>query len=149
MSSHHRPASLGGRADVRPNPFPIYGRVTGTNGSIGAFHFVSGNQQALTGDKGVIRNTCYHTKIYSIDKPITLTLGTGLQDGQLKRITCVHKGTAEANITVTCPTLLGDYTQIVFSKAGDQIDLLWNGSSWSVLYSINFMEPLSNTPVVS
>lgn len=139
---------LGGKT-APYNPYQVFPRINGTNGTIGVFQFATGNQESIGEDGANINTVCYHTKVYSIDKPINLNLGAGVQDGQLKRITMVHKGTEGADVTVTCPTLFGNTTKVLFSNVGDQLELVWSGYSWSVLSTMNFMDPSSQTPWVS
>ena len=141
--------TLGGGKTAPYNPYQVFPRINGSNGTIGAFFFATGNQESIGDDGGDINTSCFHTKIYSIDAPVHLNLGSGLQDGQLKRITLVHKGTENGNVTVTCPTLFGNTTQVLFSNVGDVLELVWNGYSWSVMYTLNMLDPTSQTPWVS
>lgn len=125
-----------------------YSRLPGRNSTIAPFFNLSGNQQSITGQNAVISVVSYHTKVYSIDQPLTMQLPPGLQDGQLKCITFVHKGAANADITVDCPNLAESFTQVKFTKPGDQIILMWNGNNWIVNYTMNLTDVSSNTPQV-
>lgn len=129
------------------SPFSLYTRVAGRYNTIAPFIVMTGYQESLTGN-GDISLECYHTKLYTTDSPITLYLGNGVQDGQLKTLTMVFKGNEEANATVECPSLSGTSTQLVFSNIGDKIELLWNGGSWLVLSTMNTTDPTLQTPVV-
>jgi hypothetical protein len=75
-------------------------------------------------------------------------LSHGLQDGQLKKLSLSFKGLDQSSVTVTCPTLMSYYTQIVFSEVGDQILLMWNGGSWVVLETLNVCDPTIQSPLV-
>lgn len=125
-----------------------FNRVLGNRGTIAPFLKDYGMQQVLTGEGATISTETYHTKLYSKSIPIRMTLGQGQQGGQLKMMTFVHKGHSDATVTVECPSLSGDGTSIVFSKPGDQMQLMWNSFNWVPIYSLNMHDLLSNTPEV-
>ena len=131
------------------NPWQAYDRIIGSHGTMGAFYPANSLQESIGEDGADISVTCYHTKVYAIDNPVVLRLADGQQTGQLKKITLVHKGTDASNVTVSCPTLTGNFFEILFSNVGDQLELIWNGYSWSVLTTLNFMDPFLQTPWVS
>lgn len=128
------------------NPYQIFARVLGSNSTLSPFVNGGGNQQSITGDNAIIRNDCYHNKIYSTDGPLTMTLPNGIQEGQTKKITFVHKGSSDANITISCPSLKGTFTQISFEEAGDQIELLWYLRKWNVLSTLNILNLIAPSP---
>ena len=81
-------------------------------------------QQALT-DTGAANVTSYYTALTTtVASPVTLASGT--QIGQLKKIALVVDGGSDATLTLT------GYTSIVFNDAGDYVVMLWNGSAWFV-----------------
>ncbi len=130
-------------------PIGYFYRLTGRANTVGAFVTNNGLQESVTGEGSILSNSSYHSKIYSLDDPITMKLSAGLpQDGTLKRITFVHKGTPRSNITIKCPTLNGSNTQIIFNDVGDCCELMWNGSSWTILSTLNFSNPASRYPMV-
>lgn len=123
-------------------------RVQGRYQSLAQFIIPSGNQESLTGDGETISNECYHTKIYSVDGSIQLNLRNGLQDGQMKLITLVHKGSENQSVTVSIPSLQGACSTIIFSNIGDQAQLMWTGGSWVTLVTLNPSNPELMTPLV-
>lgn len=130
--------------------YATFAMVSGSNGqTIAPFHPTSGVQQSVTGNNATINVQCYHTKVYTTDGPLTMSMPMGTQAGQLKKITFVHKGTHQATVTVLCSTLQGDSTEIQFTEAGDQIELMWTGNhAWAVLSTLNLLNPASNSPMV-
>lgn len=121
--------------------FSQFSRITGRYNTLGLFVPMSGVQQRVTGDGEAIDMTTFHSKIYTTQDPITLTLSNGLQDGQLKKITFVFKGSENATVTVECPALMDEYSEIVFTDVGDQITLIWTGGNWAVLETTNTTDP--------
>ena len=105
-----------------------------------------GLQESLTGNQA-ISSSCYHTRVYSTDEPCQMTLGRGLQKGQMKKISFVHKGSDEANVNINCPNLK-NATRIVMSKKGDQIELVWLGGVWAVLCTLNYENFMALSPRV-
>jgi hypothetical protein len=121
--------------------FSSFSRVTGRYNTLGMFVPMSGVQQRVTGNDQTIDVNCYHSKMYTTQDPVTLSLGNGIQDGQLKKMTFVFKGTENANIVVECPSLFETYSEIVFSEVGDFAVLLWTGGNWVVLETGNTTDP--------
>lgn len=130
-------------------PFHVFPRVLGSNDTMAGFMSRVGLQQSLTGDDGTINLNVYHTKIYSTNKKLTLKMGTGRQEGQTKLITFTFKGNENATIEVNCPSLIAEYSRIVFENVGDQAQLTWIGSAWVPLVTLNVSNPSLNTPVIS
>ena len=107
----------------------------------------TGLQEVLTGDQ-LISSSCHHTKVYSTERTCNMTLGRGVQKGQLKKITFIHKGLDGAVVNINCTNMKHGNTRIVMSKKGDQIELVWLGGVWAVLSTLNYENMTSNTPVV-
>ena len=124
-------------------------RVQGRNNMLGAFYTSTGQQESITGDQSYLSVELYHSKIYTIDSSITLKLSNGIQDGQLKCVTFVHQGVLDANITLDVPGLLGTDTQVDFINLGDTLLLMWDGKAWTVLYTLNTIDPSYQTPIVT
>lgn len=127
----------------------IFPRVLGNGNTMAGFLSRTGLQQSLTGDGGTINVNVYHTKIYSTNKNITLNMNSGRQEGQTKLITFTFKGNENADITLNCPSLTGDYTSILFENVGDQVQLIWTGTVWIPLVTLNVSNPSLNTPVIN
>jgi hypothetical protein len=128
-------------------PFGQFARVSGRYNTLAPFLVMTGDQQIVTGNSS-IDVTCYNTKIYTTDVQNTLSLPNGLQDGMLKKISLVFKGTESANAIVECPSLTDVYSQITFSNVGDYVLMLWTGGSWCIIESGNFIDPASQSPTV-
>ena len=130
------------------SPLSQFTRVAGRYGTLGTFvPAIENNQESVTGDSSRIAVDCYHSKLYTVDKPVTLQLGNGIQDGQLKRLTFIYmKG--DATVTVECPALASTNSEIIFSAVGDQALLLWTGGSWCVLETLNITDPSLQSPWV-
>jgi hypothetical protein len=79
--------------------------------------------------------------MYTTQDPIALNLGNGIQDGQLKKLTFVFKGTENANVVVECPSMADLYSEILFTEVGDFTLLFWTGGNWIVLESGNSTDP--------
>lgn len=130
------------------SPLSQFTRVAGRYNTLATFVPMSNkNQESITGNARVDIN-CYNSKIYTRNAPIILRLGNGVQDGQLKKLTFVYKGSEKATATLECPALSGTYSEIVFSEVGDQILLLWTGGNWSVLETLNITNPSLQSPWV-
>ncbi len=127
--------------------FGDYSRIPGRYNTLASFHMMSGNQESL-GGSGAISLKCYNSKLFSTVSPVILTLEKGLQDGQLKKMQLVHKGNEDAYVTVSCPSLSGGSTKIVFSNIGDYVLLGWTGGAWCVLETGNSTDPSLQSPVV-
>lgn len=136
-------------SSARPynSPFSQFSRIAGRYNSLAPFFIMSGNQQIVTGSNDV-DVSCFHTKMYTTDEPITLKLNNGYQDGQLKKMTFVFKGSETANVVLECPALTDTYSQVTFNEVGDQLLLMWTGGSWCVLETLNITDPSLNSPVV-
>lgn len=124
-----------------------YPRVAGRFNTLAPFIVMSGNQESVSGS-GPIGVDCYHSKLFSTSDAITLSLGNGLQDGQLKKLQFVHKGHEQAVINVDCPLIMGDSKAIQFINVGDYAVLAWAGGSWCVLETGNVTDPTLQTPRV-
>jgi|SRR6478609_4263092 len=130
------------------SPLSQFTRISGRYNTLGPFIPMSEkNQESVTGN-GRIAVDCFHSKLYTRNKPITLQLGNGIQDGQLKKLTFVYKGSENATVTVECPALSSTNSQLVFSEVGDQAQLLWTGGNWSVLETLNITNPTLQSPWV-
>lgn len=127
--------------------FNEHARVAGRNNTLAPFFMMSGNQESL-GGSGNISVKCYNSKLFSLSEPSTLTLPKGVQDGQLKKLQLVHKGTEGAYVTVTCPSLIGSNSTIVFTNVADTVMLAWTGRVWCVLETGNTSDPTLQTPEV-
>jgi hypothetical protein len=103
-----------------------------------------GTEQTLSA-AGAVSVTQYHTKLTSA-AAYTATLGDGLQDGQLKKITFITDG---GTVTLTAPKLLGPLTQIVFNEPGQQVELVWSKNSWIPLCTINTVDVATAAPAIS
>lgn len=131
------------------SPLSQFTRITGRYSTLGTFIPAppESNQESITGAQRVDVNL-YHTKLYTRNKPVTVQLGNGIQDGQLKKLTFVFKGSESGNITVECPALASTNTEIIFSNVGDQCTLMWTGGYWSVLETLNVTNPSLQSPWV-
>lgn len=96
--------------------------------------------QALSG-AGTVNVTSYLTKYTSTGGAQALTLASGTQIGQRKKISHVVDGGSG----VLTATFVGG-TTITFTTVGEFADLLWNGSAWAVLELGNTATP--GTPPV-
>jgi hypothetical protein len=134
-------------SNSRQGPYSQFSRVAGRFNSLAPFVIMSGSQESNPGT-GDITTSCYHTKLYTTRDASTVNLGSAQQDGQLKKLTFVHKGKDEAVITVNCPLLTDVYSEIQFSNVGDTCLLLWTGGTWCVLETLNIVNPSLQTPVV-
>ena len=130
------------------SPLSQFTRVTGKYNTLGAFiPMAENNQESITGN-GNINVNCFHSKLYSRNQPVSITLDNGIQDGQLKKLTFIYKGAELAVVTIECPALSSTNSQIVFSEVGDTAQLMWTGGNWSVLETINVTNPSLQSPWV-
>lgn len=127
--------------------FADYTRLPGRYNTLAPFYMMSGNQESL-GGSGDISVKCYNSKLFSTSESVLVNLPKGLQDGQLKKLQLVHKGSEDANVTVFCPSLVGDYDTIVFTNVGDSALLGWTGGAWCVLETVNSTDVTLGTPEV-
>lgn len=123
-------------------------RIEGLYNTLAPFYVMSGNQESVS-DGDFISLDCYHSKVYSNDNTVNLKLKNGYQNGQLKKITLVHKGDADANVEIECLSLPRGLSKITFENIGDMIVLMFNGGSWIVLETINYSDPSLSSPIVS
>lgn len=131
------------------SPLGQFTRITGKYTTMGTFvPTPDANQETITGDSSSIDLTIFNSKLYSRNKPVTLEMGNGIQDGQIKKMTFVYKGSETATVTVQCTSLPGTNSEIVFSEVGDQITLIWTGGNWSVLETLNVTDPRLQSPWV-
>jgi hypothetical protein len=121
--------------------------VQGMYGSMASFFIASGKQQIIS-ETDIISVECHHTKVYSKLDPIILQLFNGHQPGQLKKISFIYKGSVDADITILCPCLNENLTRMIMKNAGDYILLMYNGSQWVVLETLNFIEPCMSSPII-
>ncbi len=121
--------------------------MSGSHETINAFVAGLGLQETLTGEQ-TISGTCYHTKVYTTEHACEMKLGRGVQKGQIKKISFVHKGLDGADVVIQCSNLKYGNTRIVMSKKGDQIELVWLGGIWAVLSTLNYENFMSPTPSV-
>lgn len=122
--------------------------MSGSYDTITTFVPGSGLQETLTGQK-TLSATCYHSKVYTTGEPCEMQLPRGVQRGQVKRISFVHKGTDAATITIKCNCLRYGYSSIILSRKADQIELVWLGGTWSVVSTLNYEDFMSPSPVVA
>lgn len=128
------------------DPYYRYFQLLGTTPNMAMFVPRTGTQQSITGNNAIINATTYHSKIYSTDQAITMTLANGRQEGQSKLITFTHKGNEDAIIRINSNSFAGDSTQITMSEVGDQIQLIWAMTLWHPLVTLNTRDPSSQTP---
>ena len=106
-----------------------------------------GNQESLTGN-GTISTACFHSKVYTnTPHGSIMKLGNGQTIGQLKKITFVSKA-SDVNILINCASLPNTMTQILMLNVGDHILLMWSGTAWIVLETLNSVNPAVSTPIV-
>lgn len=96
--------------------------------------------QALSG-AGACNVTSYLTKYTSSGDAQALTLASGTQIGQRKRISHVVDGGSGV-----CTAVYVGGTTITFTTVGEFADLIWTGSAWGVLELGNSATP--GTPPV-
>lgn len=130
------------------SPLSQFTRIIGRYNTLGPFLPMSeNNQESITGDARVSVN-CYHSKLFSRNEPVTLNLGNGIQDGQMKKLSFTYKGAEDATVTVECPALPSTNSQIIFSEVGDQALLFWTGGTWLILETLNCTNPTLQSPWV-
>jgi len=108
--------------------------------SMYAAFFPTAAAQALTG-AGACNVTSYLTKFTSSGAAQALTLASGTQIGQRKKVVHVSDGGSG----VLTAVFTGG-TTITFTTVGEFADLMWTGSEWSVLELGNTATP--GTPPV-
>jgi len=123
-------------------------RVDGLYNTLAPFFIMSGNQESISkGDH--ISVECYHTKVYTVTTPVKFILNDGYQAGQLKKITLVHKGNTDANVTIDCISLPRELSKIEMVNVGDTVTLMFTGGIWIILETINIMNVSLRSPIVS
>lgn len=103
------------------------GGVTNSGGTMFAGFYPTAAAQALSG-AGAVNVTSYLTKYTSTGAAQALTIASGTQIGQMKRVWHIVDGGSGV--------LTGVYvggTTITFTTANEFADLIWNGSAWGVL----------------
>jgi len=88
--------------------------------------------QALSG-AGAVNVTAYLTKFTSTGAAQALTIASGTQPGQMKRVWHIVDGGSG----VLTGVFVGG-TTITFTTVNEFADLMWTGSSWAVLALGNF-----------
>ena len=84
--------------------------------------------QDLSG-AGAANVTAYHTR-WTTTGAQALTLAAGTELGQLKKITLVVDG-GNGTLTIADP-VSASLDVVTFADAGDQIELIWNGTAWRI-----------------
>jgi hypothetical protein len=125
-----------------------YRRITGLYDTIAPFYNMSGNQESIS-NSDMISLECYHSKIYTTTSPVELSIGPGHQSGQLKKMTFVHKGSEQGNVTINCLSLPGILSKIELVNVGDSVLLLYTGGIWIVLETLNYNDVTLRSPIVS
>ena len=123
-------------------------RIEGLYNTLVPFHVMSGNQESISQGE-YISLECFHTKLYSTDSQVEFNLSNGVQAGQLKKLTFVHKGSENANIVVFCMSLPGDSSKIEFTNVGDSATLMYTGGIWIILETLNYSNPSLFSPIVT
>lgn len=130
------------------SPFSIFSKISGKFNTVAPFFFVNGKQESITGNNENISVDNYNSKLYTTSESITLNLGFGIQEGQLKKLTFSFQGVEDSIITVSCPSLIDQYVEIIFQEVGDQCLLMWNSGHWTVLSTENILNPGLNSPII-
>jgi hypothetical protein len=128
------------------DPYYQYYQLLGNYTTMAPFISRTGLQQSVTGEGATINTMSYHTKIYSTDTSLNMTLADGRQEGQVKLITFTHKGAPESDIRVRTTQLMGSNSQITFSEVGDQVQIMWANGTWFPMMTLNTCDPSSQTP---
>jgi hypothetical protein len=115
----------------------IYATDAGFNG------ILITEQQALSG-AGAVNVTTYFTA-WTTTAAQAGTLADGTFKGQRKAIQLVVDG-GDGTLT---PVSLAGGTTIVFSNAGDRVELVWDGDEWVVVERVNVALGSSATPVLA
>lgn len=104
------------------------------SGSMLAGFFPTAAAQDITaGTGGAINVTSYYTSINTDAGGDAFTLANGTVIGQRKRIRLVADGGGDGVVT---PTNLAGGTTITFNDAGDDVELIWDGTDWVVLVNL-------------
>ncbi len=116
-----------------------YSSIVGNYGTYGVFVKPTGNQEVLL--KGNISTEIFHTKLMIGEENIDTYLPSGIQLGQLKKLTFCFKNSDDDEMVVRCPLLSGAYSRIRFQNEGDYCLLIWT-NVWSILESGNTVDPM-------
>ena len=90
-------------------------------------------QDIAAGTGGAINVTSYYTSINTDAGGDAFSLANGTVIGQRKRIRLVVDGGGDGVVT---PANLAAATTITFNDAGDDLELIWDGTDWVVLVNI-------------
>ena len=108
------------------------GGATANSMCAGCYPVVASNN-ITAGTGGAILVTNYFTTINTDAGGDAFTLANGTQIGQLKLIRLVADGGGNGVIT---PTSLSGGTTVTFDDAGDEAELLWNGTAWVLIKNL-------------
>jgi hypothetical protein len=108
-------------------------KVKGLCNTIAGFYPTSSLQNSVTGN-GTISLDTYHTKLYATSDSVVV-LPDHFQAGALKKITYV-KGSSTVIVTSAGNKFVQN-TSLVFRNTMDQAELMWSGSAWLVLSTVN------------
>jgi hypothetical protein len=97
---------------------------------IAGFYPKLAQQGISAGVGGAISLIAYVTEINTDGTDDAYTLANGTFPGQMKKIRLVTDG--GGNGVVTVATLAGG-TTLTFNDAGDEVELIWDGTAWYVL----------------
>lgn len=103
------------------------------NSMFAGFYPTAVTNNITAGTGGAISVTNYFTTINTDAGGDAFTLANGTQIGQLKLIRLVADGGGDGVVT---PTSLSGGTTITFNDAGDEAELLWNGTAWVVIKNL-------------
>ena len=138
--------SAKGLVQQKGSGFQLDTAVGLTNGG-----FVAGfipDAAPTTSASGAIAVTSYLTFV-TVDGTKAYTIAAGTAVGQLKKIMCTAAiNTPAGTLTITDPVSAAT-DSVLFSAAGDTLDLVWNGSAWRILGAYNVASGDTSTPVVS
>jgi len=85
----------------------------------------------------------------TVDGTKAYSIAAGTAVGQLKKIMCSAAiNTPQGTLTITNPVSAAT-DSVLFSAAGDTLDLMWNGSAWRILGAYNVANGNVSSPVVS
>lgn len=110
---------------------PTDGLLSG--GMLASFVPTAAAQDIAAGTGGAINVTSYYTSINTDAGGDAFTLANGTVVGQRKRIRLVADGGGDGVLT---PANLAAATTITFNDAGDEVELIWDGTDWVVLVNI-------------
>jgi hypothetical protein len=103
---------------------------------------------STTSASGAISVATYFTNI-TIDGTKAYTIAAGTAVGQLKKIMCSAAiNTPAGTLTIANP-VSASTDVVLFSAAGDTLDLVWTGAAWRILGAYNVASGNVASPVVS